>query len=397
MVFRLLWRVVLFLLIAFVVVAMGTSSGRPTAPDAGPVPQPTTAELASRSMLGLANAADRLAEGAAPPATGSPSTGSGSPSAGSVSGPGTRGVPPSSAGTVSPHARSIPLDPKTSAALHSVSAMLRAHVRLLAPGLPEPALQALPAAGAPETPAEAATALARSGNDLMAASLGAAPDTVRATLGAGIEQRLAATELATAAAGATSGPKAAAKAAAALPDPAIPTAAQGWKAASGVVLGVGSCPAAASGAPSAPAGAAGTPSPTQQGDQVARRGGRALAGAADAAFRLAYAYQFAAARLGAGNSATAWSAAADSEDLGRRLAAVLPEPCAAVRRPAYRMPAGFDKHPLASAAAGEEQLAALLRDAAAEAPSELRAPLVRAAWDAARAGLSRTGSSPALT
>jgi hypothetical protein len=111
----------------------------------------------------------------------------------------------------------------------------------------------------------------------------------------------------------------------------------------------------------------------------------ALAGATDAAFRLAYAYQVAGARTRGDAAAGAWEAAAGREALGWRLQALLPEECVPLRAAAYRLPSGFAKDPVESAAIGEEQLSALLRDAAGAASGTLRAALAAESWSAALA------------
>ena len=111
----------------------------------------------------------------------------------------------------------------------------------------------------------------------------------------------------------------------------------------------------------------------------------ALAGATDAAFRLAYAYQVAGARTQGDAAEGAWEAAADREQLGWRLQSRLPEECVPLRAAANRTALRFRQDPVGSAATGEEQLSALLRDAAGAASGTLRAALAAESWSAALA------------
>jgi len=248
-----------------------------------------------------------------------------------------------------------------------------------------------PTSGADAGPAAFAERLAQSANALLTASLDAPEQLSRSLLLAGTEQALAARDVARAAGG-----KAAVEALPEVPldadaawkafdaengagsdstPPANGTASsQGTVASEGTVPSDGSGPSDGTGT-TAGSGSLGAACQPQA----------ALAGATDAAFRLAYAYQVAGARTQADAAEGAWEAAADREQLGWRLQSRLPEECVPLRAAAYQLPSGFAKDPVGSAATGEEQLSALLRDAAGAAGGTLRAALAAESWSAALA------------
>ncbi|GER22542.1 hypothetical protein NCCP1664_10390 [Zafaria cholistanensis] len=237
-----------------------------------------------------------------------------------------------------------------------------------------------PGTGAHAAPAAFAERLAQSANSLLTASLDAPEQLSRSLLSAGTEQALAAREVARAGGG-----QAAVKA---LPEVPLDAGAAwlAFETENGAGSGSGSGPApapAGSVSPHEPAASGGTaPSP---GTGSTCQAQAALAGATDAAFRLAYAYQVAGARSRGDAAEGAWEAADDRERLGWRLQSRLPQECVPLRAAAYRLPPGFAKDPVRSAATGEEQLSALLRDAAGAAGGTLRAALAAESFSAALA------------
>jgi len=230
-----------------------------------------------------------------------------------------------------------------------------------------------PGAEAGTGPAAFAERLAQSANALLTASLGAPEQLSRSLVLAGTEEALAARDVARA-----EGGEAAVEA---LPEVPLDADAawQAFDAENGA--GAGSAPptdGAVSTDGTGTTAATGAPG-------AACRAEAALAGATDAAFRLAYAYQVAGARTRGDVANKAREAAADREQLGWRLQSRLPEECVPLRAAAYRLPAGFAKDPVGSAATGEEQLSALLRDAAGAAEGTFRAALAAESWSAALA------------
>lgn len=382
-------RVVGLLLVALVVVGIGTTTdlsiggvpGDAAANGGGrAVAEPTAAD----GLAELAARADALAAAAVKAAdSGSRQDGDGTgdsvPAAGAATG----------------------REAQTLAELHTISAMLERHVDLLTPAVPgggpapgaAPARATTPPSGpAPdETPARLANALAASGNGLVSESIQAEAAESGALLGAGLEELLAARTLARAAGGTRAlaslpaGPEA-------LSDADAPRAA--WTEAAGTHFAGGSCGAGATAPyPSPPPPASGIPSLTGSADTDPVP---AAAVAADAAYRLSYAYELGAARTGGDAAPSFWRAASGREELGGRLQGLLPASCPPLRRAAYTVPDGFDAAPRTALGAGELQLARALRDSAAAAPVELRTLLVAEAFRAAVAAQD-AGADPRLT
>jgi hypothetical protein len=365
--------------VAAVVVGLGTTVG-PGLPGNPGDSAPSAAAGSSAETLGtqLASLLEEATELAAGPARATPSAGA-------------------------------ETDPATAPAhwpteeLEAARKVLAAHVDLLTPGaaaasgsttgtsLPEstPSKSTPPESnpsGGPTSGADAGTGpaafaerLAQSANGLLTASLGAPEQLSRSLLLAGTEEALAARDLARAEGGKT--------AVEALPEVPLDADAA-WRAFDAENgTGPGSAP---------PADGTGASQQTVPSDGTGTTAGSgaaegtctaqaALAGATDAAFRLAYAYQVAGARSQGDAAERAWEAAADRERLGWRLQSRLPEACVPLRAAAYRLPSGFAKDPVGSAATGEEQLSALLRDAAGAAGGTLRAALAAESWSAALA------------
>ncbi|MEE1621935.1 hypothetical protein ACQ3I4_12340 [Zafaria sp. Z1313] len=111
--------------------------------------------------------------------------------------------------------------------------------------------------------------------------------------------------------------------------------------------------------------------------------------AADAAYRLAYAYAYTADRSTTVDRARWRADAAEYAELGRRIESALPGDCPAQRRPAYAVPAAGAGAGMLSSASLE--LAAALRDASSHAPDGWRAALAHEAWSAAAAGAALAG------
>ncbi|MFB0835158.1 hypothetical protein ACX8Z9_09780 [Arthrobacter halodurans] len=315
--------------------------------------------------------------------------------------PGTESEPVGGVAPVGNAGRGRPWPAPELSAVHSV---VGRHVDLLTPGGRAAAALALPAVPDPAAagPLGLAARVAESGNALVSASLATEGTRSRALLGAGLEEALAARRLAAAvggprAADALPSPVFAAPGAA---DPADPDAV--WDAAQAAAAVDGACPDAPDKPGSAPVG----PPPGVAPDPVPDVGAsdpRAavpdLAAAADAAYRLAYAYQVAGARLGAvrpDEADLAWASARSREVLAHRLERLVPAACGPRRLAAYSLPPDFGVAPVARAAAGEEQLAAALRDAAATAPDALRPVLAAEAWRAALGAVHRGDRFPRL-
>ena len=285
------------------------------------------------------------------------------PGASATSGP-TPGAPPSGA---------VPSAATPSAATPSAAVPSAAVPSVAVPTEAAPSGSPTPGAEAGTGPAAFAERLAQSANALLTASLGAPEQLSRSLVLAGTEEALAARDVARA-----EGGEAAVEA---LPEVPLDADAawQAFDAENGA--GAGSAPptdGAVSTDGTGTTAATGAPG-------AACRAEAALAGATDAAFRLAYAYQVAGARTRGDVANKAREAAADREQLGWRLQSRLPEECVPLRAAAYRLPAGFAKDPVGSAATGEEQLSALLRDAAGAAEGTFRAALAAESWSAALA------------
>lgn len=264
--------------------------------------------------------------------------------------------------------------PAVVAELGTTATLLESHVALLTPGEPEatapaaatPTTGSVPAPPAP-SPAEFAATLARFGVHLIDAAQDADPRDYRALSGAGMEQVLAARALARSA-----GTQAQAEAL------ELPYAGAGFPTRPGFTA-IG-CP---------------PPSPGTETGSGPEPDGAAVGAAADAAYRLAYAYDVAGARLTGDARVGAWKLEGEKLDLAHGLESTLD--CEAIREPAYQLPKDFDAAPLAATATGLEQLALLLRDAAATGAGESRAWLGHAAWEAALTARQATGRIPSLT
>ncbi|WP_372700006.1 hypothetical protein [Arthrobacter sp. JSM 101049] len=397
-------RLLGLLLVAAIVVGIGTTANKGWGPDfRGDGAQIGAEEKASRNMLDLARTATALATGTA---------------AGNDSGTSESSAPASA----EPSAAATSLAPASARELERAAAMLRGHVELLTPGLAARVAQETadgtstgasglvedthPAgnsagsstAGKPDSPvlgdtglAEIALGMAGSANDLLESSLAAAPGDVAAVLGAGIEQRLEAQRLAALVPGQPALEE--------FPKVGVPDATQEWSTAAGSQLPSGSCSADSQPGDSSSGGSQGASASTPAGEPTAAEEATAHAvrAAADAAFRLAYGYQMAAIKQPGASTHRGWDLAATTSALGHTLEDLLPSDCSPTRATAYALPRDFKAHPLASVAGAEEQLAALLRDAAADAPQPLRTALVAEAWRSADRAFELSGTIPELT
>ena len=119
----------------------------------------------------------------------------------------------------------------------------------------------------------------------------------------------------------------------------------------------------------------------------------------DAAYRLGYAYNVAESRT----SGTLSNAAGDRSDELVAFASGVEDQfavigdCTPLREPAYSLPADAAANPMDAARSGEEQLALLLRDAAATQEGEVRADLLQRAWEQGLYTRQVTGKVPAFT
>lgn len=405
---KLLFRLLGLLLVAAIVVGIGTTANKGWGPDSrGQRPQASAQEDASRAMLAVARSASDLAAGSG--ATGPGSTpASASPPAGPSAGP------------------SLAVDAKSAQELKHAARLLRRHVELLTPGLaaridaepvsgpdaasrgtaddsespgspggsPEHPANALPTSG-PEALARVAKEVGASANTLLGAASTASSGDIASVLGAGIEQRLEAQRLA--ALGPDHGK------AVELPPVTIEDSAGAWQEALANRLPSGACSTEATKSGSAsPQATPSHPSAAGQDDAEAtaseeQRAATALRNASDAAFRQAYGYQMAAVKHPGAATRNGWALSTYTAGLGHRLEDLLPEDCPPTRVAAYALPSGFNDSPIGSVAASEEQLAALLRDAAARAPQKLRMVLVSESWRASQRSFTLTGTIPDLT
>ncbi|WP_417235730.1 hypothetical protein [Arthrobacter sp.] len=398
---KFLLRMLGLLLVAAIVVGIGTTTNKGWGPDfRGEGPQISAEEAASRNMLDLARSASDLAAGTTAGDAGT-STEAASPT--------------SNAATTA----TVTVDSESARELQRTAQLLRRHVELLTPGLTalvdqerdsgtdSPASSTAsdaesssastenPAGETPQSGSEAvaqvSVELGTSANSLLDAAITAKPRDVAALIGAGVEQRLEAQRLA-----------------ALVPDDArrsdmppvdATNTGQSWPKALEHRLPSGACTVEGSTAPDSTAasdsasGSTGTESATSEEQRAAS----SIRDASDAAFRQAYGYQMAAIKHPGAATNDGWKLSATTTDLGRHLEDLLPDDCSPTRAVAYALPRGFDAHPIGSVATSEEQLAALLRDAAASAPQGLRAVLVAEAWLAADRASSLAGTIPDLT
>ena len=127
--------------------------------------------------------------------------------------------------------------------------------------------------------------------------------------------------------------------------------------------------------------------------------GVALGQVADAAYRLGYAYNVAESRT----SGTLRNIAGERSDALVALGSTIENQfsgvgeCPALREPAYTLPKDAAVNPMDAARSGEEQLALLLRDAAATQQGKARADLLQRAWEQGLYTRQVTGKVPAFT
>ncbi|MFF5794050.1 hypothetical protein ACFY5D_18565 [Paeniglutamicibacter sp. NPDC012692] len=283
--------------------------------------------------------------------------------------------------------------------------MLNRHVGLLTPSaLPssgDPAPQSAGPSASPsaaQSPAEAkayAKRLASAGVALVDEALGAPAQESRSLAGAGFELTLQARNLLRAAGGTQEQIDK-------LPAPQPASAAAG---ASGSSVGpaelprfvLSGCPVIADSTAPGPASSSSIDDTDVQ--VLASESGTTLGWVADAAYRLGYAYNVAGARTAGTVREGAWARSASlvgfATDLEHQFAGV--GACEPLRQPAYQLPDDAVVNPLDAARSGEEQLALLLRDAAATQEGDARAFLLQRAWDQGLYTRQATGKIPGFT
>ncbi|MFJ6418593.1 hypothetical protein [Paeniglutamicibacter sp. NPDC091659] len=299
-------------------------------------------------------------------------------------------------------------NPKLRAEWVATREMLNRHVVLLTPSaLPsagDPAAQSTDPSASPsrtQTPAEAkafAERLASAGVALVDEALDAPAQESRSLAGAGFELTMQARNLLRAAGGTQEQLEK-------LPAPKPASAAAG---ASGSSAGSSTGPSdlpkfMLSGCPAGtdsilPEPAASSPDGTGV-NGPGQESGKALGQVADAAYRLGYAYNVAGARTAGTVREGAWDRSRSLVELGaaieRQFAGV--GECDPLRQPAYRLPDDAVANPLDAARSGEEQLALLLRDAAATQEGDARAFLLQRSWDQGLHARQVTGKIPDFT
>lgn len=315
-------------------------------------------------------------------------------------------------------ANAADLEPKLRAEFGTTQEMLIRHVGLLTPA-------ALPAAQSPETapeipangspaPGSSATAapapvpspvevkllaqrLAAAGVGLVEAALDAPDERSRSLAGTGFELVMQARTLLQAA-GATQeqldglpvpnpGPASPGTSGSSVSPSALP----------GFVLS--GCPLPAGSATPVPAPSTASEKNDENDPGLSGRSGAVLGQVADAAYRLAYAYNVAGARTAGVTRENVWARSEAlvelAEGLERQFAGL--GGCQPLRQPAYALPADAAVNPLDAARSGEEQLALLLRDAAATQRGEARAFLLQRAWEQGLYTRQATGKIPDFT
>lgn len=325
-------------------------------------------------------------------------------------------------------------DPESAAKLHSAwvatRGMLEGHVGLLTPaaaagstgpetpsGSPSASSSgsspstSSPAAGSAADAKAFAQRLAAAGVSLVDAAMTAPAQESRSLAGAGFELTLQARNLMAAAGGTqeqvdklpvprpTAATDAAPASASAGPSAATSTTgtANGPTAMPRFMLS--SCPAvpeapaaAISASPSQDTAASGTREPAEESGMV-------LGQVADAAYRLGYAYDVAGSRSAGSVRDGAWARSARfvafAAELEDQFGVV--GTCEPLRQPAYQLPGDAASNPLDAARTGEEQLALLLRDAAATQEGDDRAYLLQRAWDQGLYTRQVTGRIPDFT
>ena len=120
---------------------------------------------------------------------------------------------------------------------------------------------------------------------------------------------------------------------------------------------------------------------------------------ADAAYRLGYAYNVAESRTSGSLRTTAGERSDALVALGSTIETQFSSvgDCVPLREPAYSLPADAAVNPMDAARSGEEQLALLLRDAAATQQGEVRADLLQRAWEQGLYTRLVTGKIPDFT
>lgn len=289
------------------------------------------------------------------------------------------------------------------AAYTATQVMLTKHVGLLTPAALQPPAEPEKDSGeatappvVPRSPAaakELAQELAVAGQELVEAAVQAPGQRARSLSGAGFEIIMQARNLLKAAGGtqaqldALPAPKLAAK-------PGSDTA--GDPAAVPPLL-LSSCPLAPGADAPAPTSTKATKASAK--DTALPGSGAALGLVADAAYRLSYAYNVAEARTAGTLRASAAARSVAMAKLGSSIEEQFSTvgECEPLRQPAYLLPAGAATHPMDTAHNGEEQLALLLRDAAATQEGETRAFLLQRAWDQGLYTRQVTGKIPGFT
>lgn len=289
------------------------------------------------------------------------------------------------------------------AAYTATQVMLTKHVGLLTPAALQPPAEPEKDSGeatappvVPQSPAaakELAQELAVAGQELVEAAVKAPGQRARSLSGAGFELGMQARNLLQAAGGtqaqldALPAPKLAAKPGAGTTgDPAaVPQ------------FMLSSCPLAP-GADS-PAPASTKVSKASSEDTALPGSDAALGLVADAAYRLSYAYNVAEARTAGTLRASAAARSVAMAKLGSSIEEQFSTvgECEPLRQPAYLLPTGAASNPMDAARSGEEQLALLLRDAAATQEGEARAFLLQRAWEQGFYTRQVTGKIPGFT
>ena len=280
--------------------------------------------------------------------------------------------------------------------------MLTKHVGLLTPAALVPpaeprataseAPQAVPPAPSTAGAKTLAKELATAGVELVQAAVDAPGERARALSGAGFESIIQARNLLKAT-GATQAQLDA------LPAPKLDVAKPAAQAATDPAglpdLMLSSCPLPAGSPAPVPAATANGKTP----DALMPESGATLGLVADAAYRLGYAYDVAAARTSGTLRGKAAARSTALVELGSSIEAQYASvgDCTPLRQPAYVLPPDAAANPMDAAASGEEQLALLLRDAAATQKGDIRAFLLQEAWEQGLYARQVTGKIPQFT
>lgn len=283
---------------------------------------------------------------------------------------------------------------KLAQAYKGTEVMLTKHVRLLTPQyfapLPEGEAESETASAPPVTPLSAASAkelageLAASGVGLVNAAVDAPGQRSRSLSSAGFELILQARSLLQVAGGTQA------------QIDALPTPQLAKVSATDVPsLLLSECPLE----PGTKHPAAGAIEPGDSAKKTLPDSGIVVGQVADAAFRLGYAYNVAQSRSSGSLSASAGERSNELVALGSALEDQFAGigDCAPLREAAYTLPADAAANPMDAARSGEEQLALLLRDAAATQEGEARKDLLQRAWDQGIYTRIVTGKIPDFT